>query len=97
MSIGILTLKLHLPGSFSLKDKRRIMKSITTQIRRDFNVSIAEIQDQGLWQSATIGIACISTDSQYINGILSKITDFIAKGRFEVEVIGQEMEILPGP
>lgn len=97
MSIGILKLKLHIPGSFSLKDKRRIVKSLTAKIRQNFNVSIAELGDNELWQVALIGISCISKDSRYINEIISKVIDFISQNHHEVVIIEKEMEILPGP
>ena len=71
------------------------MKSITTQLRNKFNVSVAEVDDQNLWQLATLGICFVSNDKRYTDEVLSKVKSFIANGRFEVEMLDYEIEILP--
>ena len=71
------------------------MKSITTRVRSQFNVSVAEVDDHDLWQLATLGICCVSNNKRYTNQVLSKVVDFIAGGRFEVEILNHEIEILP--
>ena len=71
------------------------MKSITTQVGSKFNVSVAEVDDQSLWQSAVLGICCVSNNSRYTNAVLSKVVDFIVNSRFEVEILDYEIEILP--
>jgi hypothetical protein len=94
MNIGICRVKLRLPENLSLKDKRQVLKSITTQVKNKFNVSVAEVDDQGLWQLATLGICCVSNDKRYTNGVLSRVAEFIASGRFEVEMLDYEVEFL---
>ncbi len=71
------------------------MKSITTRVGSKFNVSVAEVDDQSLWQSAVVGICCVSNNGRYNNEVLSKVVDFIANSRFEVEILDYEIEILP--
>jgi uncharacterized protein YlxP (DUF503 family) len=61
MTIGTCTIELHIPGNGSLKGKRRVVKSIIARVHNEFNVSIAEVGNQDLWQSATLGVACVST------------------------------------
>ena len=95
MNVGVCRIKLRLPENLSLKGKRRVLKSITTQVRNRFNVSIAEVDDQNLWQLATLGICCVSNNKRYSNEVLSKVVDFIVNGRFEVEILDYEIEILP--
>jgi uncharacterized protein YlxP (DUF503 family) len=95
MNVGACGVSLRLPGNLSLKGKRRVLKSIITQVRSRFNVSVAEVDDNDLWQLATIGICCVSNDNRHTNEILSKVVDFIANGRFEVEILKYEIEILP--
>ena len=95
MHIGVCRIKLRLPENLSLKGKRRVVKSITTRVRSKFNVSVAEVDDQNLWQLATLGICCVSNDKRYINEVLSKVVDFITNGRFEIEMLNYEIEILP--
>jgi uncharacterized protein len=77
MVVGILTVSLAIPQANSLKDKRRVVKSIKDKVRNGFNVSVAEIGDQDIWRSAIIGIAVISEDSSYANGVLSRVQDLI--------------------
>lgn len=95
MNIGACGVSLRLPENLSLKGKRRVLKSIITQVRSRFNVSVAEVDDNDLWQLATIGICCVSNDNRHTNEILSKVVDFISNGRFEIEILNYEIEILP--
>ena len=95
MNVGVCKIKLRLPENLSLKGKRRVLKSITTQVGNKFNVSVAEVDDQDLWQLATLGICCVSNSSRLTNEVLSKVVDFVTEGRFEVEVLDYELEILP--
>jgi uncharacterized protein YlxP (DUF503 family) len=60
-----------------------------------FNVSVAEIDDHDLWQLATLGICCVSNNKRHTDEVLSKVVDFIVGGRFEIEVVDYEIEILP--
>jgi len=94
MNVGVCKISLRLPENLSLKGKRRVLKSITTLVRNKFNVSVAEVDDHDLWQLATIGICCVSNDKRYTNQVLSKVVDFIAGGRFDVEILNHEIEIL---
>ena len=70
------------------------MKSITTRVRSKFNVSVAEVDDQALWQLATLGVGFVSNNKRYTNEVLSKVVDFIVGGRFDIEILDYEIEIL---
>jgi len=94
MNVGVCRISLRLPENQSLKGKRQVLKSIIARIRNQFNVSVAEVDDHDLWQLATIGICCVSNDKRYTNQVLSKVVDFIAGSRFEVEILNHEIEIL---
>ena len=94
MKVGVCRIRLRLPENLSLKGKRRVLKSIITQVRSKFNVSVAEVDDQDLWQLATLGICCVSNNGRYTNEVLSKVVDFIINSRFEVEILDYEIEIL---
>ncbi len=94
MNVGVCKIRLRLPENQSLKGKRRVLKSITARVANKFNVSIAEVDDNDRWQLATIGICFVSNDNRYTNEVLSKIVDFIVGSRFEIEVLGYDIEIL---
>ena len=72
-----------------------MLKSITTRVRNKFNVSVAEVDDQDLWQLATLGICCVSNDGRQTNEVLSKVVDLVTQGRFDVEILDYDIEILP--
>ena len=95
MNVGICKIKLRLPGNASLKGKRQVLKPITTRVRNKFNVAVAEIDDNNLWQVATLGICCVSNDKRHTNEVLSKVVDFIVSSRFEIEILNYEIEIIP--
>ena len=95
MNVGVCRIRFRLPENLSLKGKRRVLKSITTRVASKFNVSVAEVDDQELWQLATLGICCVSNDKRHTNEVLSKIVEFITNNRFEVEILDYEIEILP--
>jgi hypothetical protein len=95
MNVGVCRIKLRLAENLSLKGKRRVLKSITTRVSNKFNVSVAEVSDQNLWQLATLGICCVSNNSRYTNEVLSKVVDFVVNSHFEVEILNYEIEILP--
>jgi uncharacterized protein YlxP (DUF503 family) len=97
MNVGICRIKLHISGSRSLKDKRRIVKSIVSRLRNQYNISIAEVDDQDLWQLVTLGIACVSNQGQHIDETLSKVMSFITSNYPELEIVDHQTEILSGP
>lgn len=94
MIIGICKISLHIPDSNSLKHKRYILKSIIARVRNKFNVSIAEIDSLDLWQKATLGIACVNTDSRHANETLSNVVNLIEKSLNEGYIIDYEIEII---
>jgi uncharacterized protein YlxP (DUF503 family) len=95
MNVGTCRVRLRFPENLSLKGKRQILKSITTRLRSKFNVSVSEVDDNELWQLATLGISCVSNNRRYTNEVLSKAVDFIVNGRFDVEILDYKIEILP--
>ena len=95
MHVGVCRIRFRLPENGSLKGKRQVVKSITSRVKNKFNVSVAEVDDNDLWQAATIGISCVSNDPRHANEILSKAADFISDGRFGIEVLDYNIEIIP--
>jgi len=94
MHVGVCTIDLRLPGNGSLKGKRRVVKSIVTRITREFNVSVAEVEDQDLWQRAVLGVACVSSSASYAHGQLERVVQWIEAQRFDVELLDYQIELL---
>ena len=92
MVLGLMELDLRLDGAASLKAKRHIVRSLVERIRRDFQVSISEVDDHDLWGNATLGIAYVSNDATFVESVLAKVTQAI-EDRPEVEITGQWQEI----
>jgi uncharacterized protein YlxP (DUF503 family) len=95
MNVGVCKLQLKLAENMSLKGKRQVIKPIIALIKNKYNVSIAEVEDNDLWQIATLGICFISNNAKYTDEVITSIINFISSGRFEVEIINQEVEIIP--
>lgn len=93
MVIGVCRVDLLLRDNHSLKEKRRIVKQIVERVKHRFNVSIAEVGNNDLWQSAQIGFCMVSNEGRFTNAALDKIVDFI-EAVHTAEVIKSEIEIL---
>ncbi len=93
MVVGVCTLELDIPGSHSLKDKRHVVKSVTARVRRDFNVSIAEVDSLDSWQHAILGIVCVSSDANYARGLLEKVMDSIERSRMDAVIADYSIEM----
>jgi uncharacterized protein YlxP (DUF503 family) len=77
MTIGVLQIELAIPDAFSLKDKRRVIKSIKDRIAHHHNVSIAEVGALDEHRRSILGMAMVSNDSRYVHSALSKLVDFV--------------------
>ena len=97
MSLGVCTIQFRLPENHSLKDKRKVLKSIITRVRNKYNVAIAEMDDQDLWQLSTLGVACLSNDAQQVDRVLSKVVALVIESKFDVEIVDYQIEIMPFP
>ena len=87
---------LHLPESGSLKDKRQISRSLSARIRNTFNVAVAEVEDQDLWQRLTLAVCCVSTDSSHANEMVSNVVQFVQESDRDIELLDYETEIISG-
>jgi uncharacterized protein YlxP (DUF503 family) len=93
MVIGLLTLELHFPGARSLKDKRHALRSLETRIRNRFNVSVAEVEHQDLWQRSRLAVVAVNTDHVHLDSTLASVAGEAARAR-DVELVDQQVETL---
>ncbi len=93
MKVVCCSIKFFLHGNNSLKGKRRITKSIKDRVRNKFNISIAEIGDQDVWQNLHIGIVAVGSDHKYLDGLMSKVVESIDKMNL-AEIIDCQIEII---
>jgi hypothetical protein len=74
-AIGVLTLELRIDSSHSLKEKRHVVQSLKERLRHKFNVSVAEIAHQDLWQRATVAAVTVSSSRQNAEKVLRDVED----------------------
>ena len=86
-------MKIHIPGSRSLKDKRSVVKSLVMRLQKHFNISVAEVDDHDLWQMATIGLACVSNHNNRVDEIISAAINLIERDFPTIEIVEKEMEL----
>jgi len=77
MVIGFGYVTLHILESHSLKEKRRVVRSLLERARKRYNVSIAEVDHQESWQVAGIGFTCITNSSGHADSMLAEIISYI--------------------
>jgi len=93
MVIGLLTLDLHFPGARSLKDKRQALRSLETKLRNRFNVAVAEVEHQDLWQRARVAVVSVNTDHGHLEATLPHAAGEAQNAR-EIVVVDVSTEIL---
>ena len=93
MAVGLLHIRLVIRGARSLKEKRRVVKSLKDRIRNKFNASVAEVGSLDVHQVAELGVAVVANDRTYISSVLSQIGN-LARGARGAEVAACDMEIL---
>jgi len=77
MFVGVLRLTLHLPSPGSLKSKRHLLRSAIDRVKAKFNVSIAEVAENDLWQRSVVGVTAVGNDHAFVNETLDKVADFV--------------------
>jgi uncharacterized protein YlxP (DUF503 family) len=92
--IGCCTIKLYLPTAHSLKNKRGILKGMLARVGREFNVSVAEVDYQDVWQSALLGIVTVSNDAAHAHGRLLRVIEWIEYNRPDVEILDVQIEMI---
>ncbi len=75
MPVGLLILDIHLPGAHSLKEKRVTLRKIQDRLRARFNVAVAELDHQDLWQRAVVGVVSIASDRVILEKILHSVEE----------------------
>ncbi len=94
MTVGLLTLHIQLPGCSSLKEKRSRLKPLIARLRREFNVAVAEMDQQDVWQSAVLGCASISNDHAYTQRELQQIVHWLEANWPDVTLVDDQIELI---
>ncbi|CCQ92073.1 conserved hypothetical protein [Nitrospina gracilis 3/211] len=93
MKVGCCAIKLFLHGNESLKGKRKIIRAIKDRVKNKFNISISEVGDQDVHQSIHLGIAAVSGDGPYVEGLMQQVVNFIDQMHL-AEMTDYQIEVL---
>ena len=91
--VGTLKLSFYIQNNQSLKEKRKVVKSIVAKVHRKFNVSIAEVGSNDKWQMVELGISAVGNDRRFVNSALDNILSFL-DSLYLGEIIDSDIEIL---
>jgi uncharacterized protein YlxP (DUF503 family) len=83
---------LRIPACHSLKQKRHVVKTLTNAIRSSFNVSVAEVEHQDLWQRAALGVAAVGAQEYHLRKVLHEVEKLVDRWA-EVEVISTDLSV----
>jgi uncharacterized protein YlxP (DUF503 family) len=86
MLVATCTIKLRLEGVYSLKEKRRILKSVLARLPQRFNLAVAEVDCHDVWQTAVIALVTVGNDDGYLHGLLEKAVAWIEHERPDVPI-----------
>jgi len=93
MVVGVCRVDLHFPDGHSLKAKRQVLASLKARLGKAFNVSIAELEGQDLWQRSVLGIACIANEGSHVNRVLDQALNMI-RSNPSLELLESRIELL---
>ncbi len=93
MIVGLCRVELYIPACRSLKAKRQILLSLKDRLRHKFNLSVAEVDDQDLWQKAVLGFACVANEGAHVNTVLDQALN-VVRSVPAVELIQSRIELL---
>jgi uncharacterized protein YlxP (DUF503 family) len=93
MFVGVARLSLQIPESGSLKAKRQLLRRVTDRVKARFNAAIAEVEDQDLWQKATLAMTVVGNDRRHVDEQLDKLIRFIEE-MYVAPILSREREIL---
>jgi len=93
MFVGVARLSLHVAESGSLKGKRQVLRKVIERVKARYNVSIAEVEDQDLWQRATIALAVIGGERRHVDEQVEKIIHYVEE-MYVAPLVSREVEIL---
>jgi hypothetical protein len=92
--LSALTIHLHIPACSSLKEKRGRIKPLISRLRREFNVSVAEMDLNDRWQEAVIVCAMAGNDTAQLTRSMQSVAKWVEANWEDGQVIDQKIEII---
>ena len=89
MFVGAVRFDIYVPGAASLKDRRRVLRSLIDRLRGRFNAAVADLSPDGVWGRAEVAVACVSGSMSELEGALAKISEYVER-EADLQVVGAE-------
>ncbi len=93
MTIGVVQVDFHLPGAFSLKDRRRVVKGICRRLHNRYNCSVAEVGDKERWTWASIAVCIVGDNARFVNSQLDTVIQYCSSLR-DAEMVNCNLELI---
>jgi uncharacterized protein YlxP (DUF503 family) len=93
MVVGAMLLRLHVPTSQSLKDKRQVVKSLTVRLANQFGVAAAEVGELGSWQIAELGVSYVSNQAAHVGQVFDAAMKYVEDTRPDLEILDAARDI----
>lgn len=95
MYVAAARISLHIPASQSLKDRRRVLRSLIDRAHTRFNAAVSEVGGQDTWQLADVGVSIVSSSATHAEAKLDQVVRFIEEFSPEAIVTGTESDVIP--
>jgi len=92
MMVALCRFDIRIPGVTSLKEKRHVLKTLTASLRQKFNVAVAEVDHQELWQRAAIGVSSVAGQGYHLKRVMHEVERHIDRWA-EVEIIDVDLSM----
>ncbi len=93
MFVGFARIALAIPNASSLKDKRQVLHKVIDRVRARFNVAVAEVGDNDVWQRAAVGVAAVGNESGFVREVLDKVVHFVDE-LYVAPIVSREVEVV---
>jgi uncharacterized protein YlxP (DUF503 family) len=93
--VGACQIHLHLPAAQSLKEKRKVVRSLVDRLRARFNISVTEVAERDRWQIIVLGLTSASLDGTAAHSLLARAADYVTEGAGDYIVTDVEIEVMP--
>jgi uncharacterized protein YlxP (DUF503 family) len=90
MTVGIARITIFIPDSHSLKEKRMVLRRVKDRTRQKFNVTIAEVEENDVWQRGVLGLALVGNEGRFVASALDEVVRFVES---QAEVLNTEREL----
>jgi len=93
MIVGACRVELELAENHSLKGKRQVVRSVLSKLHNRFNLAAAEVEENDVWQTAVLGLSCVSNSGSHANEILLNAVRFLEGLPMDAEVVDYHIEL----